>query len=216
MREIAVRARFSQTFGLKFPAAISGSERWRAKGNAFDAMGLANEMQGVDFALPRGAKARTNLCQRCVLVARMSDQLPASVGHCSQQIFQRGAVERTGRKHADSSVRGGEAFLRDDAMESATEELECAELGKPSQRNVLCGALAPVWLEGIADAMDAGAPCRSQDRAQDGRELVQVFVGVDVGERESGLLQTRDLGKGFGFEEVFALTLADAVRKKRT
>ncbi len=82
---------------------------------------------------------------------------------------------------------------------------------------------APGWFEGIADGADGVSLGDTQERTSDGGEEVGVFVGVDVGDVDAGVLELLDLGECFAFDVVFADLAAqegvnevDAVRGGRS
>lgn len=63
---------------------------------------------------------------------------------------------------------------------------------------------APRLLEWVADGADVGAFGYAEERSSYGREEVGVFVGIDMGDADSGALEFGDLGGGFAFDIFFA------------
>ena len=194
--------------------SASGSGGQRAEVQQLQLRCAREEPKCVDLDFPGGAQTRANPGESFVLVAGMGDQFPAPVGNRGQQLFESGAVKHARGKDADRAVGGHKAFVGDDAVEGAPEELKRAELSAASEGYAMRCALAPARFKGIADAMDACSPRGAQDWAHEGRELVQVFVGVDVSQSNSGVLKACDLSKGFRFEECFSLAAVDAGSKE--
>ena len=59
-------------------------------------------------------------------------------------------------------------------------------------------------LEGIAYSLDSSSLEDTEERSAYGGKEVSVFVGVDVCDGDSGLLQLCDLSRGFALDVVFA------------
>ena len=63
---------------------------------------------------------------------------------------------------------------------------------------------APALLEWIADGADGSALGDAEERLGDGREEVCVFVRVEVGDADAGLLEFLNLSEGFALDVFFA------------
>jgi len=135
-----------------------------------------------------------------VVVAGVGDELPEAVGESCQQGIECDPVEGAGGEDADCALGGGEAFFGDNAEEFGAEGAEDLDLGAAEPSRLGRGADGPGGFEGVTDGADAGFAGGAEDRAQNLRKHVGVFVGVDVGEMQASVLQEGDLGGGFGFD----------------
>jgi hypothetical protein len=134
----------------------------------------------------------------------MADELPGAIGNRLQQCIERGAVEVASRGDADGTASGEDSVRRDrwKCFEAAAAGPEGADEEAAACASAeRCG---PAWLEGIADAADAGLLERTDDWAGDARQQVGVFVRVDVGKREASALELLDLREGLALNVVLA------------
>jgi len=156
-----------------------------------------------------GAEAGGDAVEVGVVVAGVAAEFVGScVGEGLEDFVERGGVEVAGGGDSDGSVGGedvGGAELRvgfELFVEAAEElDLEAAEAVAVAERE------APVLLEWVADGVDGGALGDAEEWAGDGREEVGVFVGVEVGDGDTGALELLDLGEGFALD-VFFVDLA--------
>ena len=98
-------------------------------------------------------------------------------------------VQDAGGENPDSSIRGPETFLFDEAPEAGLKAAQEDDLGAAQVRRVSGCVQAPDRFEGVANGTDAGGPGGAQDRAQDPGKHVHVLMGVDVSETQAGALQ---------------------------
>ena len=86
-------------------------------------------------------------------------------------------------------------------VEAGFEAAKDGELGA-AEEAALAEAVGPAGFEGIAEGGDSGFGQRHEDGAEDAGKQMGVFVGVGVGEKEAGRLETTDLGDGLAGDVV--------------
>lgn len=169
--------------------------------------------EGIALDVAVGAEAGLDTVEVGIVVAGVAAELEDSFGgkRCEDG-GEGGGVEIAGGGDADGPAGGvdvGVANLRE-AEEGGEAAVEDRDLQAAEGASVSEGA-DPGGLEWVADGADGAALGEVQERTGDGREEMSVFVGVEVGDVDSGTLESLDLGEGLALDVV----LGDAAAEER-
>ena len=134
----------------------------------------------------------------------MTDEFPGAVGDRTDDGAEEFEVERSGADHAKAAVGCDHAGLGDLAPKGAVVAAENFGFGVTSPevraaQQVRKGEWLR-WDERIADGANVAGASRADDGGTDRRQHVDVLVGVDVGDRDTGILKLANLGGDFGFD----------------
>ena len=152
------------------------------------------------------AKAGGDAVEITVVVAGMAAEFEGPLRGYGVQDFVEGfAVEVAGGGDSDGAV-GGQDVCVADLGPLFEPGLEGAQKFNLQTANAIAMAQseAPGLFEGMADGIDPVTFREAEQRPENGREEVGVFMSVQVSDLDAGELKLLDLGAGFAFNVVFA------------
>lgn len=150
-----------------------------------------------------GAEASADAVKVLVGIAGVADQLPDGVARrqgSEQAAEGRGDVWSAGGEDADGAAGRDEAGFLYETGEGGAVHVERGD-GEVAESAGFAGSAAgPGGLKRIADGTDSAGARGGEKRAQHAREEMSVLMRVHVGDAEASIVQTADLGRGFGFD----------------
>lgn len=157
--------------------------------------------ESLHLDLTMSAQAGGDAVEVAIVIAGMTDELKGAVGgHGVEDLGEGGGVEIAGGRDSDGAVGGKDGLVCELKMmsERGAETIKNIDLEATFQIGVR-QALRECGLKGIANGLDAGTFKNTEERPRDPGEEVSMLVGVDVGDRDTGMSESVDLSLSLGF-----------------
>ena len=136
------------------------------------------------FQLPRLSQASSCCSELRIVIARMANELPRSVGDALGDRLKQSFIQRSGDLNAERAIRSCESLLSDSAAKLSRKAAQHADLCPTRPEIRSCQKLTRTKrksrAKGISYRADATIARRPEQRPQDSRKNVRVLVRIHV------------------------------------